>query len=406
MKVASGRCGVKAKKFCMIRFVAFWHWTGFLVFAIFLCLPKSIVLGEQSIDATKVMLGMIAEREAITTVNCRIRGLEQRFNRTSDSSDSNDGTAVVREINENITVDYSKNLLRREYSPDSTWKDPLILVVGEDKTFVNTVNQKTILIKPREKSEGRCWDVRTFGMASYDDLREKTWLYEFEATFKRHLDQGRIIVESTVDDILLVSMLYSHSLTDDEIVGRRRIWIDVSRGHTPVRMEEQFKHVVDGRKLWKKPHAIAECEWELMDGVWVPKSCMTEFVSDNANIKFILSLDWISAGSRLDDELFTLSGLDIPAGSHTIVDRTIEPGADVITYHPRISDADALRSLNEYNNIAAISESSPSFATLIFVCLVPIVLGLLVWIWSSERAKMHLREAANQKLEDEEKGKN
>jgi hypothetical protein len=114
---------------------------------------------------------------------------------------------------------------------------------------------------------------------------------------------------------------------------KRTLWIDPSKGFSPVRLEVSDQRVRVGapkRGDWPVPYVVNEVEWIAVDDIWVP----TEFRFEkrmppppagssqnptgnlkDAVVQYSYSFNWESINRAIPDELFDVNALGAPKGT-------------------------------------------------------------------------------------------
>lgn len=321
-----------------------------LAFASLLLLCGSVTRGDEPIDSADTVGSFLDYRASIVAGDVTIKG--RLINLVDDKPKSE------QEIHERQVFDFSRSLSRIERSSadlvnisesgvvqESKPVLPTIEVSNRDKVFLKQVKAKRIEIGSRS-AEPNYWDIRTFGMATYDGFLNHCTLLDFERTFERISNEEKLPPSVTQDSesrLNIISLSYRFP-DSPRIVGRRDIWIDPARDFVPVRMAEQFR---DDKDEWRKPHSTSSATFEKRGGVFVPTSVIVELVmrpdgKPEHTSRYELNLDWKSCNSPLDESLFTVEGLDLPPRSHTIVEH-IEGKGPVTIQHPNVRNPETLK---------------------------------------------------------------
>lgn len=321
-----------------------------LAFALLVLLCGNVTRGDGPVDSAATVRSFLDYRASIISGDVTITG--RLINLV------NDKPKAEQEIHERQVFDFSRSLLRIERSSadlvninesgvaqESKPVLPTIEVANRDKVFLKQVKPKRIEIGSRS-AEPNYWDIRTFGMATYDGFLNHCTLLDFERTFERISNEEKLPPSVTQDPesrLNIISLSYRFP-DSPRIVGRRDIWIDPARDFVPVRMAEQFR---DDKDEWRKPHSTSSATFEKLGGVFVPTSVIVELVMRPEGkpehiSRYELNLDWKSCNSPLDESLFTLEGLDSPPRSHTIVEH-IEGKGPVTIQHPNVRNPETLK---------------------------------------------------------------
>lgn len=370
------------------------------------CVIGLLVLESMGTDIPRsgdVIDSLITGREDIYSGDVTIRGRQVRVSHGKEPES-------VIEIQDRVMFDLRLGVSRQEkatpLSPEFR-KDGRsnylheVRVNGIDSSFSKSVEAKQIVIGPRTEERG-IWDLRTFGLCTYDDLINLNDLRAFQLSFQRFNNRGAFTVQETDEPgVLVASMTFGYDITEPSVIhGRRQIWISVRDGFTPFRLQEQFKVVNpsdgnQGEDEWQRPHAHATTEWTEISGVWVPVTgtieLLTRLPDGNvvSRIAYELNFEWNDLNSEFDPQLFSLEGLDIPQGSHIISDRR-NGGDSVLAQHPNVPDAEMLQSLE---SLRGRSSGAPSRMTSrwLGVALVTVILlgttGIIVYIFVIPRGQ-------------------
>lgn len=310
-------------------------------------------------DELHIVSRLIIGRQRLYAGEVSIRGLE----RHSDLENKNPPS--VRLINELMRFDFANGRLWHEV--ERAWADmpadakpPVeILVYGKDSVFRKDVDSRTITVgKPSVPND--FWDLRVFGLCTYDDLLRFTKLSDFEIAYQEALKNGTFKVRSQDEDgLIVIDYLNSSSSKRLETLDvRRRTWIDPAREHVPVKTEQQFKNPgsldtdTDG---WAPPSAVSTATWKRHgDDIWVPASAKVMMkVGDSSGgmmIELELAFEWHAVNPPLDESQFSLTTLDVPVGSNHIIDFSKDRTNPIYLQHPLIPDAKMLRKIQEANN--------------------------------------------------------
>lgn len=323
-----------------------------LAFALLVLLWGNVTRGDGPVDSAATVRIFLDYRASIVSGDVTIKG--RLLNLVDDKPKSE------QDIHERQVFDFSRSLSRVERSSadlvtisesrvaqESKPVLPTIEVSNGDKVFLQQVKAKRIEIGSRP-AEPNYWDIRTFGMATYDGFLNHCTLLDFERTFERISNNENLPPSVTQDPegrLNIISLSYRFP-DSPRVVGRRDIWIDPTRDFVPVRMAEQFR---DDKDEWRKPHSTSSATFEKLGGVFVPTSVIVELVMRPDGrpehvSRYELSLDWKSCNSPLDESLFTVEGLDSPPRSHTIVEH-IEGKGPVTIQHPSIRNPETLKRL-------------------------------------------------------------
>lgn len=341
-------------------------------------------------DELHIISSLINGRERLYAGEVSIRGLERHSDLESKSPPN------VRSISELMRFDFANGRLWHEV--ERTWADmpvdakpPIeVYVYGKDGVFRKDVDSRTVTVgKPAPPNA--FWDLRVFGLCTYDDLLRFTKLSDFEVAFREASKNGTLMIHSQFDgELIVIDYLNSSSAQTPETLDvRRRIWIDPARDHVPVRTEQHFKDTgsldtdADGWALG----AVSSATWERLDNdVWVPESAMVLMkVGDSSGgmtIEYELAFEWHSVNPPLDESRFSLATLDAPAGSHHIIDYSIDRTNPIYVQHPLVPDAKVLRKIIEANS--RIPEppklrSGPHYIVVLGSLATMLLLGFLFW---------------------------
>lgn len=316
----------------------------------------SVSHGEDT--AEDLVSRMIISREQLHAGDLTIRGFERR-----ESLGANN-TIHTRPVQERIRFDFArarlwheKTLTYANMDPDS---GPLheIIVYGKGGTYRKSVEAMQIAIGKAGVPSG-FWDPRIYGLCTYDDLLRYTTLAKYAEAFREGISEAKFTIGPRGNDgIVVAEYLYGSDPGKPEVIdGRRRIWIDSDRGFVPIRTEQQQRgagSMASNSEGWMPPVAVSTATWEIQDGVWVPTSAIVKLkVEDSSGeglaITYDLAFDWLLINPPLDESVFSLERLDVPAGSHYIIDTRLDRTRPLIIQHPAVPDADALMRIQGAN---------------------------------------------------------
>jgi len=341
-------------------------------------------------DELHIVSSLISGRERLYAGEVSIRGLERHSDLENKSQPN------VRSIGELMRFDFANGRLWHEV--ERTWADmpvdakpPIeIFVYGKEGVFRKNVDSKTITVgKPSPPNE--FWDLRVFGLCTYDDLLRFTKLSDFEVAYREASENGTLKVLSQ-DENGLIAIDYlniSSAKTPETLDVRRRIWIDPARDHVPVRTEQHFQNTgsIDTDSDGWALGAVSTATWERVgDGVWVPASATVLMkVGDSSGgmtIEYELAFEWHSVNPLLDESRFSLTTLDVPVGSHHIIDYSIDRTNPIYVQHPLVPDAKVLRKIIETNSRSLEPPKRRSgyhYIVVLGSLATMLLLGLLFW---------------------------
>lgn len=318
------------------------------VFIFFLILTSEVAPSQEAPPANsqQIITQMFSGRERLGAGDVRIRGVEKRVTFRQNVNKTNS-----RDIAERLRFDLSRASVWHEvelHNLDSQpTENPLhrVTVFSASAAYCKSVEAKQITIAA-PSAPSKFWDVRAFGIATAVDVMDFTRLSEHKPAFTYYLDRSRVTIEGPDTQGIAVATIEHGSDPNarENIDGRSRFWIDTSRGYVPIRMEGQeldAQASTPGRRVWKEPNDLSSTSWELINGVWVPTSFSVKHVVgvaglDSLEISFDLTMEWLSVNPEFKEEEFSLAKLDIPKGSHLIIDARRDP--PLIVQKPGILD--------------------------------------------------------------------
>lgn len=150
-------------------------------------------------------------------------------------------------------------------------------------------------------------DVRAVGYVGWGDLDRGTpW------------DSVLDILQRPVSEIEVRDERYYELIWSSE-AGRTPHRVskvfDAERGFSPLRWELRLGMSADG--AWLAPREVVTTDWRESNNVWVPVSVRQEEKWGPRSPRIVreLAFDWKNVNEPVDDEYFTLAGLDLPAGT-------------------------------------------------------------------------------------------
>lgn len=158
---------------------------------------------------------------------------------------------------------------------------------------------KDAVIKP--------FDVRAVGFVGWSDLDRGTpW------------DSVLDILQRPVSEIEVRDERYYELIWSSEAgsTPHRVLKVfDTEQGFSPVRWELRLGRSADGE--WLKPREVVTTEWKESNGAWVPVSLHQEQKWGPRAPRIVREFDfeWKNVNEPVDDEYFTMAGLDLPAGT-------------------------------------------------------------------------------------------
>lgn len=335
---------------------------------------------------------MIGNREQIYAGDYAMRGVHKLNTVVKGVA-----TTASRDINERIKFDFSQGVLRHEKEigslgdPESVTPPRQVLLYGADASYRQSVDAKRIDVGQKSEPQD-FFDPRIAGMCSIAGFEKSVRLSLLTEAFRAGLNEHRFSVQDA-DDEILIAVLNVPQNEGGKFMSRRRLWIDKNRGYVPIRMEMQWNEAFstdEATPRWGKPFETGEATWEEMQGVWVPTSASIT-LSQQAPVRqysevltYDLAFQWFAVNPEYDPAEFLIETLDIPKGSHLIVDSSGNRSKPVITQHPNVPNADELRRIVASNpsNTDMVVASRRSW---ILMAANVIVLVLLILFWSWRR---------------------
>lgn len=165
--------------------------------------------------------------------------------------------------------------------------------------------------------EAQPFDFRLIGLVSlaefdyrcsYDDVR-------------RFLEQRAQLSEVVREDATLCRLSWKYDIQSSNL--RHTIWIDSSRGFSPVRTEViATHHPKDGPTITRN-QAATKTDWQRVSDVWVPRRWSLS--EGDGTLTLEATFDWKSVNEPIAEKLFQVEGLEAPDGTLVVNNRLGTP---------------------------------------------------------------------------------
>lgn len=161
----------------------------------------------------------------------------------------------------------------------------------------------------------KTFDVRAIGILLYADFSLGT---SFEELISHLMSQE--ITGFNRDAVGLCKITWEFGESREL---QRMLWLDASRGYSPVRQETRYRK--SEQDAWSGVKILSETTWREIDGAWVPQTYVLE---DRFNVrvkKYELAFDWESINEPVPEEVFSWEGFDLPIGTAIVDNRLGTP---------------------------------------------------------------------------------
>lgn len=141
----------------------------------------------------------------------------------------------------------------------------------------------------------RPFDPRSLGYGGVHELQRGT---TFEETLKQHLARRPPVISDSESDLWEVTWQFDNS----SLTSQWRIWVDTSRGFTPVRGELRGRSASNAE--WRISQST-ETKWEQVSNVWVPvRYSLVSTPTDTFRQAITYDLTWTNVNKPIDLAIF------------------------------------------------------------------------------------------------------
>ncbi|WP_153558032.1 hypothetical protein [Roseimaritima sediminicola] len=320
---------------------------------LFVWIPIHIASAQSALTPKEVVARIVESREKLYAGDVVIRGIERRAFPNQPNPVRSTRQIFERQLfdlpRERLWHEQRKGALTTEADPDAPHE---VRLFGAEGYYQCSVYAKHInVFRPALPVD--FWDCRAFGICTFGDLNSFARFEEHVGNFEAAIAGSLAKVESTDADGIIVLVVDSpkSSQKPGDINRRTRYWVDTNQDFVVVRMEQQYKSQSSqkgtGDAVWMPPTTKSATEWTFVNHVWVPKSTNVSFrLNEEGNtvlsVQFELAFDWHAVNQVFDESNYSLAKLDVPEGSHYILDMQRDPANPLVVQHPNISNAEVL----------------------------------------------------------------
>jgi hypothetical protein len=188
------------------------------------------------------------------------------------------------------------------------------LVLTPTATDIWHLGDSMAITYPPEKDVSRSvrpFDVRAVGLYDWLGMMKG---YSFEQMYSTYLKMAVDSVEEKgrVHKLILLAPAGRRAM-------RIEIWLDATRGFSPVRMQRCFRSGNSPTGQWSHPDVIVETAWDEQNGIWLPKSWKIASYSRDSRLieRYDLAFEWQSVNS-VSSELFEKDGFSLKQGTYHV----------------------------------------------------------------------------------------
>ncbi len=162
------------------------------------------------------------------------------------------------------------------------------------------------------------FDVRTLGLTFWQDLEDGVPLQTYLSVYSKIPNE--VVAEG--DGVYRLGWTEGGSAA----TFRRTLWLDETKGFSPIRFEYRPQPAHGMVQKGNGYSIISEVTWTRIAELWVPKTFRIEerFMSKRMR-SYELAFTWESVNQSIPDDLFTVEGLGLPAGTRLVDTRLHKP---------------------------------------------------------------------------------
>lgn len=155
------------------------------------------------------------------------------------------------------------------------------------------------------------FEIFLIGGQSWDGMDSAYYQYpDWKACIEKW--RSSPVAEAAVEDGLIRLTWIHEGDEKSRVDDRQDLWFSPNQGFCPVKYSLKLRSLKNKRD-WSdvKPRESSETNWANKGDVWVPTYCRQEVFGSTPKSRE-LQFEWLSVNQPIDDERFTLEGLEYP----------------------------------------------------------------------------------------------